>query len=240
MKKSKVITSSVIASIALVLCGIFFTSSTTMEQSNSNAIAEMTAELALMQAELTNLKSIDGIDEVTSAEPFIGEVTLFAGNFAPRGWAFCHGQLLPISSNSALFSILGTTYGGDGRTTFGLPDLRGRSPIGVGTGPGMSTLRWGQHGGREEIQLTMQNIPTHNHGIAPIEVMGFTLHPEETEHQFIEGSNSFITVGNEANTQAYLKTQTINYGGSQPFYNRNPFLGMNYIIAIQGTFPSRN
>jgi len=104
---------------------------------------------------------VRGINEGT-----LGEVTLFAGNFAPRGWAFCHGQLLPINQYQALFSILGTTYGGDGRTTFALPDLRGRVPVGVGYGPGLSDIRLGQKAGYEAVQLTVNQLPAHLHGFS--------------------------------------------------------------------------
>jgi microcystin-dependent protein len=96
----------------------------------------------------------------------IGEVSLFAGNFAPRNWAFCAGQLLPISGHEALFSILGTTYGGDGQTTFALPDLRGRVPVGAGWGPGLSDIRWGQKGGTDEVRLTTSHLPAHLHGFS--------------------------------------------------------------------------
>jgi microcystin-dependent protein len=99
----------------------------------------------------------------TSADPFIGEIKMFAGGFAPRGWAFCDGQLLAISSNEALFSLLGTTYGGDGRTTFALPDLRGRVPVHPGTGPGLSYRQWGDSMGTEQVTLTIDEIPAHNH-----------------------------------------------------------------------------
>jgi len=103
------------------------------------------------------------IPEAEASEPFIGQVTHFAGNFAPRGWGFCGGQLLAISQNSALFSILGTTYGGDGRTTFGLPDARGRDMVHPGTGPGLSNIRLGERGGSETTTLTVNNLPSHSH-----------------------------------------------------------------------------
>ncbi|GAB5552347.1 MAG: hypothetical protein Sapg2KO_19380 [Saprospiraceae bacterium] len=101
----------------------------------------------------------------SGAEPFIGEISMFGGNFAPRGWAFCNGQLLPIAQNTALFSLLGTTYGGDGRTTFGLPDLRGRVPVHFGNGPGLSDYRLGQKGGAERMILNVTQIPSHNHTV---------------------------------------------------------------------------
>lgn len=133
-----------------------------------------------------------------SSDPFIGEITMFAGNFAPRGWAFCNGQLLPISQYSALFSLLGTTYGGDGRTTFALPDLRGRTPIHAGTGPGLNPHRLGSKGGSELIA---------------------------TSTVVVEGSAT-------GDTKVLF--------GTNQFSNMQPYATVNYIIALQGTFPSRN
>ncbi|WP_034060012.1 phage tail protein [Lacinutrix jangbogonensis] len=174
-------------------------------------------------------------------EPFIGEVSLFGGNFAPRGWAFCDGRLLAISSNSALFSILGTTYGGDGRTTFALPDLRGRSAIAPGTGPGLSTFRLGQRSGQENITLTVNNLPSHTHSIST-QLPGFELDPKTTSgDEFTKGSSSFITVGNQSNAQiSNSKGEASNTGNQQSFNIRNPYLAVNYIIALQGVFPSRS
>jgi microcystin-dependent protein len=105
--------------------------------------------------------------ELAGADPYIGEISLFAGNFAPRSWAFCDGQLLPIAQNTALFSLLGTTYGGDGRTTFGLPDLRGRAAVHVGRGPGLSDWRWGEKGGTETVTLNLNQLPAHSHTVNP-------------------------------------------------------------------------
>ena len=106
------------------------------------------------------------------SEPFLGEIRLFGFNFAPRGWSFCTGQLLPISQNSAVFSLLGTTFGGDGRTTFGVPDLRGRVAIGVGQGPGLSDRRWGQRGGAETTTLNVNQMPNHRHHIFVVDEDG--------------------------------------------------------------------
>lgn len=240
MTKLRFITSSLLAVFAIALACLFFISSSTVEQSNSEFIAELSAELADMKEELTNLKLPEG-NEAVSSEPMLGEVILFAGNFAPRGWAFCDGKLLPISSNSALFSLLGTIYGGDGRTTFALPDLRGRTPIGAGTGPGLSTIREGQKAGMESTTLSVTNLPRHNH-LVSTGAPGFAMHPKETEHKYIKGANSFITVGNASNTQVAIsgKNSSELTGGSQAFSIRNPYVGMRYIIALQGTFPSRN
>ena len=121
---------------------------------------------ALVGLALTTAASLDAKHNPAAAgEPFIAEIIMFGGNFAPRGWAFCDGALLPISQNTALFSLLGTTYGGDGRTTFGLPDLRGRVAIHPGTGPGLSTVRLGEKGGVENVVLTTAQMPAHGHQI---------------------------------------------------------------------------
>lgn len=171
--------------------------------------------------------------------PYIGEISMFAGNFAPRGWAFCDGQLLPIAQYSALFALLGTTYGGDGRTTFALPDLRGRAPIHAGTGPGLSERRLGSKAGQETTTLTVAQMPNHNHGA----------------YQSIntaEGTQSTPTSGYPAKTgdgshdyanatDAQATNVTVgNTGGGQAHDNMQPFLTINYIIALQGIFPSRN
>jgi len=169
------------------------------------------------------------------ADPFIGEIIMFGGNFAPRGWAFCDGQLLAISSHSALFSILGTTYGGDGRTTFGLPDMRGRVPIHPGNGPGLSDYRLGQKGGRELVTLSVANLPSHSHD----------LKGENTEANAINPTSAVLANGEtyKANgtPNAIMKAGSIgNTGGSQPFDIRQPYLCVNFIIALVGVYPSRN
>lgn len=159
-------------------------------------------------------------------EAFIGQIIMFGGNFAPRGWALCDGQLLAISSNSALFSILGTTYGGDGRSTFGLPDLRGRAAIHPGNGPGLSNYRLGEKGGVENVTLTTAQIPSHDHGVTVAE-------PK---------NGGLVSVASSDSDQkkplpggAIGKT-----GGGQGHENRQPYQCVNYIIALQGTYPSRN
>jgi len=174
-------------------------------------------------------------------DPFIAEIILFAGNFAPRGWAFCNGQLLSIAEHSALFSILGTTYGGDGRSTFALPDLRGRTPIHSGRGPGLSAHNLGQMGGSENTTLTVANMPSHSHGMVAVTSPGTTNSPENA---FLGAygtsappSGPYATDG----TATSMNGKTIgNTGNSQPVANMQPYIAMNYIIALQGIFPSRN
>ena len=175
-------------------------------------------------------------------EPFIGEIIMFGGNFAPRSWAFCNGQLLAISQNTALFSILGTTYGGDGRTTFALPDLRGRSAIHAGRGPGLSTVKLGQRGGTESVTLNLLNLPSHNHS-ASVKMQGAD--PVARGTDSTSPTNAFPAeggvYGTVANVEMGAGTVTVNNnGGNQPFNNRNPFEVVNYIIALFGTYPSRS
>ena len=173
-------------------------------------------------------------------EPFIGMIVGFGGNFAPRGWAHCHGQLLPISQNQALFSILGTTYGGDGRTTFALPDLRGRAPIGEGSGPGLSPVGLGERGGAESHVLTTQEMPAHSHGAT---LHGETAQPDASNPQgkMLALSNIYANVvAAEDRTFASESIRVENSGNGASFQIRNPYLGTNWIIALTGVFPSRN
>ena len=167
-------------------------------------------------------------------EPFLGEIIMFAGNFAIRGWAFCNGQLLPINQNQALFSILGTTYGGDGRTTFALPDLRGRFPMHPGQGPGLTSRSLGQKGGSETNTITTNQLPSHHHVIEAKE----EANAADPSGNFVAGtgSNAF---GTTADKQMNANSTT-SVGGGQAVNNMQPFNCINYIIALQGTFPSRN
>ena len=174
-------------------------------------------------------------------EPFIAQIMMFGGNFAPRGWAFCDGQLLSISSYSALFSILGTTYGGDGRTTFGLPDLRSRVPVHAGSGPGLTPRKLGQRSGSETNTLTTAQLPSHNHAaqIPCTTQNGDQSSPADNVMAETEGGANIYS--DTAETGEFMKAPTIgNTGGSQAVNNMQPFLCVNYIIALQGTFPSRS
>jgi len=234
-------TLKILLSTLMVLCIFFlgistFSSSSSIEKSNSEVISELSTELAAVKLELSDLKENNNSPTV-SMDPFIGEVILFAGNFAPRGWAFCEGQLLPISQYSALFSILGTTYGGDGRTTFALPDLRGRSPIGPGNGPGLDQIRLGSKGGAFQHTLDITQIPSHNHQLN----QALTAYNMRTMNkgQYKPGFGSFLTVDADRTTKN-TQENTMNTGGSQPFNLRDPYLGIHYIIALQGVYPSRS
>ncbi len=178
--------------------------------------------------------------------PFIGEVVMFGGNFAPRSWAFCNGQLLAISSNTALFSILGTTYGGDGRTTFALPDLRGRTPIHPGHGPGLSTYRLGERGGVEDHTLTVAQMPTHNHFAASDTTgnVGDNNNEDEPDGNFLGNGQIYsaaAAAGSLLNGGAVTTASTMsNTGSGQSFDTMKPFGTANYIIALFGVYPSRN
>ena len=162
------------------------------------------------------------------SEPFVGEIVMFGGNFAPRGWALCDGQLLAISQNTALFSILGTTYGGDGRTTFGLPDLRGRVPMHPGAGPGLTTRRLGERAGAETVRLTISEVPP--------QPVNSGLGDQQSPGGHYPAASS-AAVGNFAATAT--PGATLAGGGGSQHNNMQPYVGVNFIIALVGTFPSR-
>ncbi|MCW3107835.1 MAG: Microcystin dependent protein [Segetibacter sp.] len=176
------------------------------------------------------------------AEPFIGQITMFAGNFAPRGWALCNGQLLSISQNTALFSILGTTYGGNGQTTFALPDLRSRVPIHPGQGPGLSPYSLGQQGGSETVTLNTNQMPAHYHTLNASSADSTETSPtnhvlaETYDPNTLNSLNSYATAANTNLSPASIGMA----GGSQPHENTQPYTCVNYIIALEGIFPSRN
>jgi microcystin-dependent protein len=165
------------------------------------------------------------------ADPFLSEIRIFSFSFAPRGWAQCNGQLLPINTNQALFSLLGTTYGGNGQTTFGLPEMRGRVPMHVGGG-----LILGQIGGEEVHTISVNEMPTHTHQ-TKASANGPTVTPPTAN--FWASNTGFTPYG--ATADIAMSSQAIgNAGGSQPHENRSPYLTLNCCIALQGIFPSRN
>ncbi len=171
-------------------------------------------------------------------QPFLGQIQAFGFNFPPRGWALCDGQLLPIASNTALFSLLGTTFGGDGRTTFKLPDLRGRSIVHVGNGPGLSTISWGEVGGRENIALAVGNLPAHNHTTTMN--LGGTAEESGAGH-FIGSSGTLFAEDAQAGSTLNAGAITSgNTGSGNAYNNRNPFTGIYVCIALEGVYPSRN
>lgn len=173
------------------------------------------------------------------SEPFIAQVQIFAGNFAPRGWAFCNGQLLPIAQNTALFSLIGTTYGGDGRTTTGLPDLRARAPMHPGRGPGLTSRRLGQRGGEETETLTAAQMAGHNHN-----AMGSATAANQrvtTGHVVATGGGRGTNLyQNDTTSNTVAFREFGNAGGGGAHNNMQPFLTLNYIIALTGLYPSRS
>jgi len=180
------------------------------------------------------------------SNPFLGQIEMFGGNFAPRNWAFCDGTLLAISSNTALFSILGTTYGGDGRTTFALPDLRGRVPIHEGNGPGLPTYTLGQKSGQHQLTLTAGQMPSHSHAADDAKLRATTTAADTTNPT----GNSLATATGPLyhDTEAPsvdMSADSVDVdmgdtGGGQAYNKMPPYQAINFIIAIQGTFPSRN
>lgn len=171
------------------------------------------------------------------SEPFIGEIRAFGFNFAPRSWAKCDGQLLQISQNSALFSLLGTIYGGDGRTTFGLPELRGRVPMHTGTGPGLSNRPIGQRSGQEEVTLNVQQLPSHFHTVEPGCNSGTGNNPDPTGNYPANALASLI-YHNQTDNSKMGTYNTGNTGNNQAHNNMQPYLVINWCIAVTGLFPS--
>ena len=178
------------------------------------------------------------------SEPFIGQIKLWGGNFAPRGYAFCNGQLLAIAQNTALFSILGTIYGGDGRSTFALPNLQGRVPIHAGHGPGLSVRTLGQTGGSDSVTLSEAQVPPHTHPPRGIAGQADTQLPANNtslaQPPAGRGSPGVQAYGPANNLVAMNTVAFEPAGGSQPHVNAQPRLALSYIIALQGIFPSRS
>lgn len=182
-------------------------------------------------------------------DPIMGTITIFAGTFAPRGWALCDGSLQSIAENNAMFSILGTTYGGDGVTTFALPDLRGRAPISTGNGPGLSSYSLGQNGGTEAVTLTTLQIPAHVHiatgkvatggDEALTDIPAGNLLASESR-----GGGDALNIYNTGAATGFMAENSVQVtvgttGGNQSHENRQPYLTINYIIATEGIYPSR-
>jgi microcystin-dependent protein len=178
-------------------------------------------------------------------EPYIGQVQLFSFNFPPKDWAFCDGRLLSIAQNQALFSLIGTTYGGDGITTFALPDLRGRTPIGFGQGPGLTSRQMGEESGAEAVTLISSQMPAHNHLLMASSQPATQSSPENHLLAVSNGVDNSSDSPVNVNTYGTTATTTANpmaigvSGGNQPHNNMQPYLAMNYCIALYGVFPSR-
>ncbi|WP_121631628.1 phage tail protein [Tropicibacter alexandrii] len=187
--------------------------------------------LALAAASL-----VANVGPAAAQEGFIGQVTAFPYTFCPRSWARADGSLLPISSNTALFSILGTTYGGDGRTTFALPDLQGRSAINVGHGPGLNQIRLGQKSGAPTMTITNSELPQHSHGFNAVQAEGDRGRPNS---DFIAGGSELIYHDGPADVQM-ANGMIGNSGGGQPIAAMPPYIAMTWCVAVQGIYPSRS
>jgi len=171
------------------------------------------------------------------SEQFVGEIRMFGFNFAPQGWALCNGQLLPISQNTALFSLLGTTYGGDGRTTFALPDMRSRVPVHQGQGAGLSSYAEGQAGGAETVTLAAAQMPGHTHSV---KASSSAAAADEPEGRALARSRNDIYTAEPDATTVMNAEMLGDAGGSEPHANIQPYLAVNFCIALTGIFPSRN
>ena len=174
------------------------------------------------------------------SEPFIAEIRIFAGNFAPRGWAFCDGQLLPVPANTALFSLIGTTYGGDGRTTTGLPNLQGRAPMHPGRGPGLTSRRLGERVGVETVTLSEAQMPAHNHtGPVGTDDEAESNDPTNRLYAVTVNEENYFENPTTAQRVNLASAAVANTGGSQAHTNLQPFLALSFIIALVGLFPAR-
>lgn len=170
-------------------------------------------------------------------DPFLGQIQAFGFNFPPQGWAFCDGQLLSIAQNSALFALLGTTYGGNGQTTFALPDLRGRSMVHAGQGPGLSPIQQGQSAGTENATILIANMPAHTHNVT-VSVNTATGEDSVPTNKIASSTNAFSEDVTANAVLGGVNQQPA--GGNQPLAIRNPYVGIYHSIALQGIFPSRN
>lgn len=172
-------------------------------------------------------------------DPYIAEIRLFPFNFAPRGWALCNGQLLPISQNTALFSLIGTTYGGDGRSTFALPDLQGRVPLNYGQSPGLSRRDLGEQGGSEAVTLLQSEMPVHTHPLTASAAAAYARSPSgEVFANQSGGVNSYAPLGG-APPAMLAAAVTAPTGGGQPHNTMAPYLTVHFCIALQGVYPQR-
>jgi microcystin-dependent protein len=185
------------------------------------------------------LSALQAVPAAAQSDPMLGQIMCAGYNFTPRGWASLDGQLLPISQNSALFSLLGTTYGGDGRTTFALPDMRGRNIVHVGNGPGLTPRQLGERGGTESVTLTTSNLPSHSHNFSPLGSNNDATSVSPAGK--VASTKSRTTLYTDpANTVAMAQSQTSAEGGGVAVNNLSPFLTVNCYMALQGIYPSRN
>ncbi len=208
--------------------------------------------IAIFTAVLISAISANPVPVNASIDPFLGEIMFFAGNFPPRGWAFCDGQILAINSNQSLFSLLGTTYGGDGRTTFALPDMRGRSPMHEGTGPGLSPHSLGMKGGTETEIISIGQMPSHSHNLGSLletQLKGINSATSETSATGNSLGTSIARIYSSFVPNVPLHSDSLsvsftggtiaNAGSSQSHNNLPPYMTLSCNIALQGIFPSR-
>ncbi|GAA3653775.1 tail fiber protein [Nocardioides ginsengisoli] len=173
------------------------------------------------------------------SSPFVAEIRIFPFNFAPKGWAFCHGQLMPISQNTALFSLLGTTYGGDGKSTFALPDLQGSVPLQPGQGQGLSFYDLGEMGGSEYVTLLQSEMPSHAHAFAADSPVSADTATPSQFASFAQSTGGTLYQQSPTNGEYLAPTALGISGGSLPHNNMQPYLTLNFCIALQGVFPAR-
>jgi len=171
-------------------------------------------------------------------DPFVAEIRIFPFNFAPKGWSFCDGQLMPISQNTALFSLLGTTYGGDGKSNFALPNLQGRAPMHPGQGPGLSLHDLGETGGSETVSLLESEIPSHSHGLMAQAGVGSKTTPNQNSIARVSGATPYLPPAGAA-TVSMAAEAVAPAGGDQPHNNMQPYLTMYFCLALQGVYPPR-
>lgn len=169
-------------------------------------------------------------------DPFVAEIRIFPFNFAPKGWAFCDGQILPLSQNTALFSLLGTTYGGDGKSNFALPNMQGNAPMHPGQGPGLSLHDLGETGGSDTVSLLESEIPSHSHGLTVSQADATDQSPANELYAAGIGINAYATPGALVNLSDNAVAPA---GGDQPHNNMQPYLTLNFCIALQGVYPPR-
>jgi len=170
-------------------------------------------------------------------DPFVAEIRIFPFNFAPKGWAFCDGQILPLSQNTALFSLLGTTYGGDGKSNFALPNMQGNAPMHPGQGPGLSLHDLGETGGSETVSLLESEIPSHSHGLMASNQPGED--PQAVAEAFARSVGANLYQASNANVGPMYDGTIAPAGGDQPHNNMQPYLTLNFCIALQGVYPPR-
>jgi len=195
-------------------------------------------KISLISCATILLTSLTASQPATASEPFIGTIKYFGFNFAPRGWATCDGQLLQVSQHDALFSLVGTIYGGDGRTTFGLPDMRGRMPVHMGQGLGLSNRTIGQKAGAETATITTAQLPAHSHKLMATDSAGNQVSP--AEHTLAKDGNDATYRDEAPNVTMHASSITASTGSSQTHQNMSPYLVVNCNISLVGIYPSRN